>query len=301
MKFFANFLKFVPALVAALVGIATQNAMAADQAVRQTDEDVNSSAVRERQGLHPDKDLLFNGWGVTPAGDKVPVTDLVLKMVVAPDKKRIVAVNGGFNQHGVTLLDPVSRKQTQFLPLAESWNGIAFSRDGKRFFVSGGNTGKIHVFTYANSEAALDHSDTPDAGGSPVFLAGLAVDPVSGKLYVCNEANHEVWVLNPDKLTILARIPVGEHPHTCVIGADQRYLYVSNWGGRSVSIVDTKSQREVRQIAVGRHPNDMALAPDGRLFVACAGDNNRPCHPNHRCRIIGRRGQSFATSAGRHP
>ena len=57
------------------------------------------------------------------------------------------------------------------------------------------------------------------------------------------------------------------------MGADQRHLYVSNWGSRSVSVVDTQHLRRVRDISVGVRPNDMALAPDGRLFVACAGDN----------------------------
>src|SRR5579863_8344068 len=196
-----------------------------------------------------------------------------MKMIVSPDKKRIVAVNGGFNQHGVTLLDPVSRKQTQFFPLSETWNGIAFSRDGKRFFVSSGSKGIVHIFDYADGEATYDSSNTPDIGGSPLFLAGMAVDPDSGKLYVCNEANHEVLVLDPDKLTITGRIPVGEHPHSCVLGADHRHLYVSNWGARSVSTVDVRKEREIRQVTVGRHPNDMVVSPDGRLFVACAGDN----------------------------
>ena len=57
------------------------------------------------------------------------------------------------------------------------------------------------------------------------------------------------------------------------MGADHRHLYVSNWGSRSVSVVDTKDNHRVRDIAVGLRPNDMIVAPDGRLFVACAGDN----------------------------
>ena len=71
----------------------------------------------------------------------------------------------------------------------------------------------------------------------------------------------------------MARIPVGLHPHTCVIGADHKHLYVSNWGSRSVSIVDMQKNRRVRDLEIGLRPNDMALAPDGRLFIACAGDN----------------------------
>jgi len=248
-------------------------APAQNQPVRQPDEDVNSPALRERQGLRPNTNLLFNGWGVSPAGEQTLVSDLALKMVVAPDQKRVVAVHGGFNEHGVTLLDLGTRKQTQFLPLKEAWNGLAFSRDGHRFFVSGGDSGQIHIFTYTNGVAAFDRSVKPEAGAETVFLASIAVHPVTGKLFACNEGNHEIWVLDPATMAVEARIPVGLHPHSCVMGADRRHLYVSNWGSRSVTVVDTQQLRRVRDISVGSRPNDMTMAPDGRLFVACAGDN----------------------------
>ncbi len=241
--------------------------------VRQSDEDVNSPALRNRPGLHPDEHLLFNGWGVTPAGEQVPVSDLALKLVVAPDGKHLFAVHGGFNQHGLTVFDLATRKETQFLPLNKSWNGLAFSHDGGQCFVSGGDSGKIHVFKYTDGKASFDRSVSPSNDVSDVFLAGIAVQPDTGKLYVCNEANDEIWVLNPQSLALEATIPVGQHPHTCILGADCRYLYVSDWGSRSVSVVDTVKARRVQTIKVGLRPNDMALSRDGRLFVACAGDN----------------------------
>ena len=247
-------------------------ALSAEQ-VRQADEDVDNPALRARPGLRPNANLLFNGWGMTPAGEHVPTSDLALKLVVAPDKQNLVGVHGGFNRHGVTLINIATRKETQFLPLETSWNGLAFSPDGKRFFVSGGDSGQVYVFKYSDGRAAFDRSVKPSSDASGTFLAGIAVHPGTGKLYVCNEANHEVWVLHPESLTLEAAIPVGQHPHSLMIGADRTHLYVSNWGGRSVSVVDTKKGRRVRDIAVGLRPNDMTLSPDGRLFVACAGDN----------------------------
>ncbi len=44
-------------------------------------------------------------------------------------------------------------------------------------------------------------------------------------------------------------------------------------GSRSVTIIDLVKNRRVRDLTVGLRPNDLALAPDGRLFVACSGDN----------------------------
>ena len=241
--------------------------------IRQPEEDVNSPGLRARPGLQPDNHLLFNGWGVSAAGEHVAVSDLALKLVVAPDGKRLLAAHGGFNRHGLTVLDIATRKETQFLTLTQSWNGLAFSRDAKQCYVSGGDSGQIHVFNYSAGAATFDRSVSLVQEGTEVFLAGIAVHPGTGKLYVCNEANHEVWVLNATSLALEATIPVGQHPHTCVIGADRRHLYVSDWGSRSVSVVDTEKARRVREIAVGLRPNDMTLSRDGRLFVACAGDN----------------------------
>ena len=131
--------------------------------VRQPSEDVDSPELRRKAGLQPNENLLFNGWGVAPAGDQVPVSDMALKLVVAPDKRRLVAVSGGFSNHGVTLLDMANRKVAQFLSLTQSWNGLAFSKEGSRFFVSGGASGFMHVYKYANGEAAPERCDRREA------------------------------------------------------------------------------------------------------------------------------------------
>ena len=245
----------------------------AQQPSRAANEDVNSPAVRTRPGLAPNENLLFSGWGVTPAGRHTPISDMALKMVISPDKKRLLAVSGGFSNTGLTLVDLATGQVTQFVPLGESWNGLAFSKDGRRVFVSGGDSGELHVMTYAAGAVSTNQPVKPLPDADRTFLAGIAVHPVTGKVYVCNEGNHEVWVLHPDTLALEAVVAVGQHPHSCLFGADRRHLYVSNWGGRSVSVIDTEKHRRVHEIAVGVRPNDLALAPDGLLFVACAGDN----------------------------
>jgi YVTN family beta-propeller protein len=240
---------------------------------RKADEGVNTARIREAQGLRPGENLLFNGWGVTPAGAHTPISDLALKMVVSPDKKVLVAASAGFNDTGLSLVDIQSRRVTQFLPLQKIWNGLAFSLDGRRIFLTGGDCGRVHTFKYADGKATSSGAVKPSPSAETVFLAGMAVNPASGKVYVCNEANDEIWVLNAQTLALEKTVGVGEFPHSCIFGADKRHLYISNWGSRSVSVVDTQEGRRVRNIPVGIRPNDMALAPDGRLFVACSGDN----------------------------
>jgi YVTN family beta-propeller protein len=246
----------------------------ADEPPGKAGDDVNGQDVRNRQGRVPNENLLFNGWGMTPAGQHVPISDLALKLIISPDKTRLVAVTGGFNNEGITLLDIEKRTVTQHLAMPEAWNGLAFSNDGKKLFVAGGDKGTIHVFNYADGTATADHvQKVLDPAAGPAFITGIAVHPTTGNLFVCNEANHELLVLDGQTLEIIAKVGVGQHPHSVMVGSDKRYAYVSNWGSRSVSIVDTTSNHRVRDITVGVRPNDMALAPDGRLFIACAGDN----------------------------
>jgi YVTN family beta-propeller protein len=242
-------------------------------AIRKPNEDVNSPAVRKRAGLEPNEALLFNGWGATPAGEHVGIADMALKMVFAPDKARLMAVSSGYNKQGVTLIDPGTREVTQFLSLTQAFNGLAFSKSGGEFYVGGGSSGILHVFKYAHGKAELERSISFSNEVSMIFLAGIAVHPGTGKIYICDEANHEIMVVDPSSFELETRIGVGQHPHSCAVGGDSRYLYVSNWGSRSVSIIDTVTKRRVRDITVGLRPNDLTIGPDGRLFVACSGDN----------------------------
>jgi YVTN family beta-propeller protein len=234
---------------------------------------ISFAALRAAEPLGPNEHLLFNGWGITPVGKHERISDMPLKMILAPDGKTAFAVCGGYNKPGLAVISPAAQKVTSFLELPHAWHGLVFDRAGKRLLVSGGGSGEIHVFDYAAGAVTLARSVSIKQEDAPMFVAGLAVHPGSGKFYVCNEANHEVSVLNEETLAVEQTIPAGEHPHSCLFGADGRHLYVSNWGGRSVAIIDSQTGRRLREVSVGIRPNEMALAPDGRLFVACAGDN----------------------------
>lgn len=240
---------------------------------RGPDEDVNSAAVRTRPGLAASATLLFNGWGVTPAGSTVSCGDMGLKMIIAPDKKAVLTVCAGYNQQGVNIVSLDARRETQFLSMKEAFNGLAFNPAGDRFYVSGGDTGTLSVFSYTAGRAKFLREVKPAPAAQQVFLAGLAVHPDSGAVFVCNEGGHELWELDPETLLLRRSVAVGQHPHSVILGGDGKHLYVSNWGSRSVSIVEQEKFTRVRDITVGIRPNDLAVAPDGRLFVACSGDN----------------------------
>src|SRR6185503_9542920 len=93
--------------------VAVFDAPAQRGATRKANEDVNSADLRQRSGLLPNENLLFNGWGVTPVGKHVPLGDMPLKMLIASDKTILVAVSAGFINVGLTLIDLETKRLAQ--------------------------------------------------------------------------------------------------------------------------------------------------------------------------------------------
>lgn len=48
---------------------------------------------------------LPNGWRITPLGKAIPTEDMLLNIVPAPDGKAMITVHGGFNPHGLVVID----------------------------------------------------------------------------------------------------------------------------------------------------------------------------------------------------
>jgi DNA-binding beta-propeller fold protein YncE len=100
------------------------------------------------------------------------------------------------------MFDAATRKLLQFSPLPRCWNGIAFSRDGRHLFVSGGNSRRLYRYDVAANgklgEPTMARLGQGEEEEPTTFLAGISVHPRTGKLYVCNEAVNEIWVGRPE-------------------------------------------------------------------------------------------------------
>ena len=231
---------------------------------------------------------LANGWKITPLGAAIGTEDMVLKTVVAPDGRAVVASHSGYNPHGIVLIDTKTHEPAQRIALHTTWMGLAWSHDGKSLYVSGGNSvGKrgaperapVYEFSYANgrlSDAPVgQYEETIPADA--IYWSGVAVHPKKNLLYAANrgtvDAPSNVVVFDLKTRQIVTRIPVEVNPYELAFTPNGETLYVSNWASKSVSVIDTATNRVVAAIPVGFNPNDMKISADGRLFVACSNDN----------------------------
>ncbi|MDZ7637223.1 MAG: beta-propeller fold lactonase family protein [Bryobacterales bacterium] len=245
------------------------------------------AAAAQQPGKLQDGYALPNGWRITPTGSSVVTEDLVLNEKVAPDGRVIVATHGGFNQHGLVVMDVQSREAVQRIPLKSAFLGLAWAPKGNRLFVSGGNATSrrdpsravIYEFGYTNgrlSEKPL-RSFEGDEEPDNTFWAGLRHHPSKPLLYAAHRGTNakpgHVAVFSVSDGKLLAKIGVEVTPYDVEISPDGNTLYVSNWSSDSVSVIDTNTNTVKAVIAVDDNPNDLVLSPDGRLFVACANSN----------------------------
>src|SRR6266550_8509757 len=203
---------------------------------------------------------LPTGVRLDPAGEAVDLGSLPINLVLTPEKDRAVVVLSGWREQGVQVVDLKKRKVTQTLLQDGAFYGAAFSPDGHRLCVSGGNTDMIFVYAWKDGAATLENkfelakAKTAEGTGTS-YPAGMAFSPNGKYLYVVEDVGDRLAVVNAATgeitqrfstdhypygvaLAYLGRIEVGRHPSALAVKGTR--LYVTLAGSDRVAVVDTK-------------------------------------------------------------
>ncbi|MCZ4222377.1 bifunctional YncE family protein/alkaline phosphatase family protein [Pedobacter rhodius] len=220
--------------------------------------------------------LLPNGWKLSPAGHSVQLGDLPLNMQPSSSGKYIAVTNNGQSTQSVQLIDTRTEQILDEKILKKSWYGLAFSKDEKHLYVSGGNDNIIINFKITANKLAA--SDTIKLGEvwpkGKISPAGIAVNKANNKLFTVTKEDSSLYVIDPIEKRIIKKIQLPAIAYSCVLSPDENQLYVSLWGGRAVAIINLAEEKIGSLIPVGDHPNELLLNKKGTcLFVANANDN----------------------------
>jgi len=246
--------------------------------------------------------LLPNGWTISPAGEQIPTTDMVLDIRPTPDGKHALVASSGYNAHDLIVVDLASRRVVDKETVRQSWFGLALDAGSGKVWWSGGGGDRIHAFDLKGTELTrTSPSDLPveirkdeapgDANRAKIdvnvkpeapqpkpdpnkFKAGLAFDPASKTLYSLDVDAGTLSAIDVEGKKPERSARIGSRPYDVAIARDGKRLYVSDWVDRAVLVVDPADLKVVARIGVGEHPNQIAIHPgDGRVFVACASSN----------------------------
>jgi YVTN family beta-propeller protein len=91
-------------------------------------------------------------------------------------------------------------------------------------------------------------------------------------VYVVNGGSNEVWIVNPERQTVVSKLGVGEAPIGIAITPDGSRIFVSNSRSSDLTVIDARSGSVLVSIPVGKAPFGVAVSPDGkRVFVVNTG------------------------------
>jgi YVTN family beta-propeller protein len=245
--------------------------------------------------------MLPSGWKISPAGraTKLP-GDMPMRMLFAPDRRYLLVSMGGYNDHGVSLLDGATGKIVDNQQVPRTFVGMCLDRANERVLLSGGQTADmktmserspdkrgpaVRVFRLRGGKLAEEKSlDIAGLDWKNAFIGGLAYHGGNHSLYAADVNQDCVYRVDPGDGRMIATARVGYRPCAVALSEDGKTLAVANWGGQSVSLLDPETMKELSRVAVESHPSDLLWTPDGRLFVTNAGANTvsvldqRPAH-----------------------
>src|SRR5580700_3717761 len=222
---------------------------------------------------------LPTGVRLDPAGEAVELGSLPINLLLTPEKDKAVVVLSGWREQGIQVVDLRTQKVTQTLLQDGAFYGAAFSPDGHRLCVSGGNTDRLFVYAWKDGVATIENkfdlakAKTADGTGTS-YPAGLAFSPNGKFVYVAENVGDRLAVVNVTTGEIAQRFSTDHYPYGVALTANGQ-VFVSAWGGSTVSqfrILTDGSLAYLGRIEVGRHPS--ALAAKGtRLYVTLAGSD----------------------------
>jgi YVTN family beta-propeller protein len=223
---------------------------------------------------------LPTGARLDPAGRSFPVGNMPIAAQGSPDGRYLVLSLAGWREQGIEIVDRQSNTVAQKIPQRGAFLGLAWSRDGRTLYASGGATDEVYAYAWNAASSrpatlvdsiALGTADGKTPGAR--YPAGLAVSPSGRALYVAENLSDSVAVVDLATRRVMQRVAADAYPYA-VAAARDGSVYVSAWGASTVNAYRADSTGRLareRSIAVGRHPSALILNDDGtRLFVASA-------------------------------
>lgn len=238
---------------------------------------LSSSFAQTLSELEKNRVLLPNGWSITPAGKNLSIGELPLNMVLSSNRKYLAITNNGQSNHTIDLIDVEKETRIDSIVIAKAWYGLAFSKDNRFLYASGGHDNKVNKYSLQNEKLQLVDSFILDKPWpKQIGTAGLDLEEtIHQKLFVVTKEAKSLYVFNLSTKALEKTIPLGAEAYTCKLSADRNTLYISLWGDKKVLFYDIRSEKLVQEISVGNHPNEMFLTRNGDyLYVANSDDNS---------------------------
>lgn len=199
---------------------------------------------------------------INPLGmiDSLPLTNVGYDVALGPSGERVYVSTGDGRVYVVaTATDAI----VDSMQAGVAANGLAFSPDGSKLYVSSRNAGTITVFN-TQTDAPID---TIVTGGAPQRIA-VSLDGTT--LFVANEL-HGVDVVSLPSGTLQPGIALDSTAFGVAITPDGKQLYGTDARDGYVFILDVATRTWIKSLSVGGEPRNVAFDHDGRTAIITDG------------------------------
>ena len=218
--------------------------------------------------------------------DPIRVGDGPTGIAYDPVNKRMYVTNGA--RVSVSVIDTTTNKVVDTNPntpdeidpikVGNLPLGIAYDNQSKKIYVTNRGDGTVSVIDTLTNTVIDTNPNTPEidpikVGDTPT---GIAYDPVHKRLYVTNQFNNTVSVIDTTTNTVVGSITVPSLPLHIVHDPRNERMYVTNRGANTVSVIDITTNTVVSSpIIVGDRPTGIAYDDlvHKRMYVTNSVDN----------------------------
>jgi DNA-binding beta-propeller fold protein YncE len=194
-----------------------------------------------------DLTILPGGRALKPMGSQIEVGPGAFGLAISP-KGLIAVANTGFERYGISVLEPrkdtwreqqiwaVSPEATAARFLAKEgdslWQGVSYGiafDSEKAVWVTEGDSGKIRLVDVSNaSRKKLITINSGEWHNS--YTADLAFDSARHLLFVVDQANFRVAIVDSLKGEVVSSVKTGRMPFAIALSPDRNTAYVTNAG-----------------------------------------------------------------------
>ena len=200
----------------------------------------------------PKQVTLPNGRLITPAGSWLKTAPYPFSIAVRPDGMQLAVPSIGFpftlnltsreepsDAFGPMHSLPVTGKEAE-----KVFVGVVFSPDASRLYDTTGDTGAVEIRDAHSlaklAEVSLNHGKVRES-----FAAAAVLSGDGRRLYVLDQANWRVAVVDLDLRQVVASLPTGVNPIALSLSPDGQRLYLLNSGLFEYSVVPGVSKTNV--------------------------------------------------------
>jgi YVTN family beta-propeller protein len=167
----------------------------------------------------------------------------------------------------------------------------SFDPKSGRLYISHMGDGNVVVFDTKTNRVVANIPGFPT-------VTGVLVVPVLKSVYASVTHNHEIAVLDTEKLVLTKRIKDGKFPDGLAYSPETHKVFISDEAGGVETVIDTQRNERVNTIEMGGEVGNTQYDPVSHLMYACVQTRNELVEINPETDKIQAR---YHLSGGKHP